>query len=88
MKYQLLIIWNDVEPELNPNIYDNYDEFLAHAKRVREMEGDEHGLFYLQWEETWVGGHLVKGHVEVGSFSGAELEEDLDDTNNGPSGGP
>lgn len=73
MKYQLLIIWRDVEPELNPNVQDSYDELVTLARRVREMEGDEHGLYYLEWEEG------QRDVLSVGSFGGAELEEDEDE---------
>jgi hypothetical protein len=52
MKYQLIIVWNMETPELNPNVSESYDEIRALAKRVREMEGPEHGLFYIEWE-TW-----------------------------------
>lgn len=51
MNYRLLMVWNDVEPELNPNTYTDWDEFVAHAKRVREMEGKDHGLYFLEWTE-------------------------------------
>lgn len=70
MKYQLLIIWGDCEPELSPLIHDSYETLVHQAMRIRETEGDEHGLYYLEWEEE------NKDDLSVGSFSGEEIEEE------------
>lgn len=51
-KYKLLIVWNGIEPEFNPNTYDDWDKFVAHAKRVKEMEGPDHDLFYVEWDPS------------------------------------
>lgn len=65
MKYQLLIIWGDVEPELDNHKFDTRAMVLERALQIRHTEGDEHGLFYLMIDDD--------GNVEVDSFSGGEM---------------
>lgn len=74
MKYKLLIIWGNVEPELDSRIHDEYEDLVKQARLTKETEGDENGLFYLEWEEILVGDCLVKSHVEVHPFGSYELE--------------
>jgi hypothetical protein len=71
-KYQLLIIWGDVEPELDQTIHESYEDLFTLARRVRETEGDGHGLFYLCFKQE--GDNLVL--LEVGSFAGSDFEEE------------
>lgn len=84
VRYQILIIWGDVEPELNPVIYDSYNEVVAQAKRIREQEGDKHGIYYIKWNtsididpaiyfQQWKDGR--DSNLSVNSFGAAELED-------------
>ena len=64
MKFYLLVIEGDVEPELY-GPYDSSSERDAVARRYREKHGDEDGLFRICGE--------VIGRLEIDSFSGMEL---------------
>lgn len=51
MKKFLLVIWNDVEPEvLGP--YDDEEQREKRARQVREKRGDAHGIYWLSAECT------------------------------------
>lgn len=49
--------------------FDTEEERDAEARRLRQKEGPEHGIFRLSAE----------GKVEVDAYSGAELDDVLDD---------
>lgn len=50
MKYQIVVMWNAMYPELNPHVHENLGRMMNQAVRVRDMEGPEHPLWYLMWE--------------------------------------
>lgn len=64
MNYYLLIIWGDLEPELE-GPFDTEEDRDIRAKKFREEEGDEHGLYMLNSE----------GEAEVNAYSGEFFEE-------------
>jgi len=67
MKLYLLVIWDDIEPEvMGP--YATTDDRLKRARDFREEEGDKHGVFRLDIEG--------EGVPDVFSFSNAEIEEE------------
>lgn len=69
MKFMLMIMWNNGFPELSGLIYPEYGQLLFHARRIREIEGKNHSLFYLQWEEDRI------ETLKVSPFGAKELGE-------------
>lgn len=65
MKYYLLILWNDVEPELfGP--FDTHEDRDTKAHEMRRKHGNENGYYRLQSESN----------IEVDCYSGGEFEAD------------
>lgn len=62
MKHYLLILWHDVQPELEGPFGDD-EARLARAREIRD-DSDEHGVYRLD----------AAGDVEVAPFSGGEIE--------------
>ncbi len=64
--YFILFMWGDVEPELlGP--FTNSEMADRTAKNLREKEGDEHGIYYLERKNN---------KISVGSFSNGFFEND------------
>jgi hypothetical protein len=64
-EYYLLMIWHDVEPELlGP--WPTHEERDSRAKMLKELHGDEHGLFPMMLDENG---------LIVGCYSGADFDE-------------
>lgn len=70
-KYKLLAIWGDVEPELQAETWDSFEEVLEAARILRAEDSDDlkSGLYYLKFKDDSV------ETLEVRAFSGGELEE-------------
>jgi hypothetical protein len=65
MKPYLLIVWNDIEPELVGPFADD-EARDNHAKGVRGTDPDkEHGLY-----QVW-----ASGRIEISAFHGTDLDE-------------
>lgn len=62
MQHYLLVVWCDIEPEIQ-GPFDTEEERDIKAREIRREEGDEHGLFMLDAE----------GEVEVNAYSGTFL---------------
>lgn len=62
MNRYLLIVWHDIEPQLE-GPFDNDEARLARAREVRE-ESDEHGVYRLN----------AQGEASVDSFGGFEID--------------
>jgi hypothetical protein len=69
-KYYLLVIWNDVEPELlGP--YDTVEAMDTEAREIRKQDGEKrHGLFPVE----------ATGRVSIGGYSGAYLDSEEEET--------
>ena len=63
VQHYLLVMHGDVEPELRGPFTD--DERTDRARLWRKENGDEDGLFRVD----------AAGHVEIASFTGAEVDE-------------
>lgn len=61
-KLYLLVVWHDVEPELE-GPFNTEDDRYARARQIRE-ESDEHGVYPLDAE----------GKVEVSAYSGSSFQ--------------
>jgi hypothetical protein len=67
-KYWVLIVWNDIEPELH-GPYENEDERDSHAKELKKEHGNDHGIFPLDVND--------EGLPEVGAYpAGFFMEEE------------
>ena len=65
--YYLIMVWDDVEPELfGP--FPTHIERDAKAQEIREEDGSEHGLFPLDI----VAEELTE--IEIGAYSGGFFE--------------
>lgn len=65
MNYHLLIIWDDVEPELRGPFEDRDTRDQA-AVDFREAEGPEHGLYRV---------NMNHGKIEINSYVGNDFFE-------------
>lgn len=61
VKFYLIVIWSDIEPQLG-GPFDNPEDRDDRAREVRENNGDEHGIYWLN----------VDGEeLEIGAYSGS-----------------
>jgi hypothetical protein len=67
MKFYLIFVWGDVEPELM-GPFSSPDARDDEARILREQEGDEHGIFTLTIDDD-------KPHPEIGTYSGGFFDE-------------
>lgn len=68
MWWRLLVVEGDVEPDLRPTKYPNYDAVLAAAAQQRADHGDDDGLFPVAFDARGV---LIK----IDSFGGGEMQD-------------